>query len=51
MREGGIQVRLGVFFSGVITGCSCADDLTPIKPQDEYGELHLVIDRIRRRRG
>lgn len=39
-----IHVKVGVFFSGILAGCSCADDPTPIEPQPEYCELSLVID-------
>lgn len=40
-----IRVRLGVFFSGIVAGCSCADDPTPVEAQNEYCELELSIDR------
>jgi hypothetical protein len=40
-----ILARVGVFFSGVIAGCNCADDPTPVEPQHEYCELRLAIDR------
>lgn len=44
-REGGrIVVRAGVFFAGVIAGCSCADDPTTIDRLPEYCELRLSID-------
>lgn len=44
-REGGrIVVRVGVFFAGVIAGCSCADDPTTIDRLPEYCELRLSID-------
>ena len=40
-----IHATAGVFFSGVIAGCNCADDPTPVEPQHEYCELRLTIDR------
>jgi hypothetical protein len=40
-----IRARVGVFFRGIIAGCSCADDPTHIEPQPEYCELELAIDR------
>lgn len=44
--EGGvIRARVGVFFSGVVAGCGCADDPTPVEPQNEYCELRLLIDK------
>jgi hypothetical protein len=40
-----ILVKIGVFYSGVIAGCSCADDPTPIEPQNEYCEMLTAIDK------
>ena len=40
-----MQIRIGVFFSGLIAGCSCADDPTPIEPLAEYCELLLRMDK------
>jgi hypothetical protein len=40
-----IRARVGVFFHGIIAGCSCADDPTPVEPQPEYCELEIRIDR------
>jgi hypothetical protein len=31
-----LQVKIGVFFSSLIAGCSCADDPTPVQPLPEY---------------
>jgi hypothetical protein len=42
--DGRIRVRVGVFFSGIIAGCSCADDPTPVEAQQEYCELEVDID-------
>jgi hypothetical protein len=42
---GSIQVRAGIFYTGVIAGCSCADDPTPVDELNEYCEVLLVIDR------
>jgi hypothetical protein len=44
-EAGAIRARIGVFFHGIIAGCSCADDPTPLEPQQEYCELELTIDR------
>lgn len=41
-----ITAKVGIFFSGILAGCSCADDPTPIEPQTEYCELEIEIDRI-----
>ncbi len=40
-----IEVRAGVFYSGIISGCSCADDPTPIHTIQEYCELLFMVDR------
>lgn len=40
-----IRVEVGVFFSSVIAGCSCADDPTPIDKLTEYCEVLLDIDK------
>lgn len=40
-----IRARVGVFFAGIVAGCSCADDPTPVEPQNEYCELLLTIDK------
>lgn len=43
--ENAIRVRAGIFYSGIIAGCSCADDPTPVEPHGEYCEVQLEIDR------
>ncbi len=40
-----IHARAGVFYSGVIAGCSCADDPTPVGENNEYCELRFDIDK------
>jgi hypothetical protein len=40
-----IRVRAGIFYQGVIGGCSCADDPTPISDINEYCEVQLDIDK------
>jgi hypothetical protein len=40
-----IRAKVGVFYQGVIAGCSCADDPTPVDTTTEYCELQLEIDR------
>lgn len=42
--RGGIRAKVGIFFSGVIAGCSCADDPTPVDEQTEYCVLQVEID-------
>lgn len=43
--ESCIRAKVGVFFSGIVAGCSCADDPTPVEPQSEYCELDVRIDK------
>lgn len=40
-------VKAGIFYSGIIAGCSCADDPTPVEEQTEYCEVQLTIDKLR----
>lgn len=40
-----IRAKVGIFYSGIIAGCSCADDPTPIDEQTEYCVLQIDIDR------
>jgi hypothetical protein len=40
-----IDLRVGVFYSGIVAGCNCADDPSPVEPVPEYCELALSIDR------
>ena len=44
-EAGLIRVRAGIFYTGIIAGCSCADDPTPIDELNEYCELRFDIDR------
>ena len=40
-----IRVRAGIFYQGVLGGCSCADDPTPASEINEYCEVQLDIDK------
>jgi len=40
-----IRVRAGIFYTGVIAGCNCADDPSPIDEQNEYCVVQFVIDK------
>ena len=45
-EEGGsIQIKIGIFYTGVVAGCSCADDPTPVNENQEYCTAQIVIDR------
>jgi hypothetical protein len=43
--EACIRAKIGVFFFGIVAGCSCADDPTPVEPQSEYCEFEVRIDK------
>jgi hypothetical protein len=40
-----IRVRAGIFYQGVLGGCSCSDDPTPASEINEYCEVLLDIDK------
>ncbi len=40
-----ILVKAGIFYQGIIAGCSCADDPTPVDEQTEYCVLQFDIDK------
>ena len=46
-REEGdaLLLKAGIFYQGIVAGCSCADDPTPVEPQTEYCEVELTIHR------
>lgn len=45
-EAGLIRAKAGIFYTGVIAGCSCADDPTPMDEQAEYCVLLFDIDRV-----
>lgn len=45
-EDGGqLRIKAGIFYSGIIAGCSCADDPTPTDVQAEYCDVEFLIDR------
>ncbi len=40
-----LRVKAGIFYAGIVAGCSCADDPTPIDENTEYCEVRLEIDK------
>lgn len=44
-EEGRLRIKAGVFYSGIIAGCSCSDDPTPQDVQSEYCDVEVEIDR------
>lgn len=41
-----IIVKLGVFYKGLVAGCSCADDPTPNTETNEYCVVELRINKL-----
>ena len=41
-----IRVKTGIFYSGIIPGCSCADDPTPMSEITEYCEVQFEINKM-----
>jgi len=39
-----LRVKAGVFYTGIIAGCSCEDDPTPIDELNEYCVVRFDID-------
>lgn len=44
-EAGFIHAKVGIFYSGIIPGCSCADDPTPVDEQVEYCVVQLEINK------
>jgi len=42
--NGVIRAKVGLFYSGIIAGCSCADDPTPVDAQSEYCVVEFEIN-------
>lgn len=40
-----IHVKAGIFYSGILTGCACADDPTPVNQESEYCVVQMRIDK------
>jgi hypothetical protein len=44
-EPGCIRIKTGIHFTGIIAGCNCADDPTPVDGHPEYCEVQFTIDR------
>ncbi|MES2408395.1 MAG: hypothetical protein V4528_13850 [Pseudomonadota bacterium] len=42
--EGHLRAKVGIFYTSIIAGCSCADDPTPIDENNEYCVVQIDID-------
>lgn len=40
-----LRVKTGIFYSSIISGCSCADDPTPVDELTEYCEIQFDVDK------
>jgi hypothetical protein len=40
-----IRAKAGIFYTGIIAGCNCADDPSPVNEESEYCEVQLDIDK------
>ncbi len=43
--DAAIQVKIGIFYAGIIAGSCCSDDPTPVCEQTEYCEAELLINK------
>lgn len=43
---GFIRAKAGIFYAGILTGCSCADDPTPVNEESEYCVVQLDISKL-----
>lgn len=43
--QGSIQVKAGIFYTGILPGCACSDDVAPDNEYAEYCEVLFTIDR------
>lgn len=43
--DSSLRVKAGIFYRGVIGGCSCADDPSPDNTVNEYCEVWVEIDK------
>ena len=38
-------IKAGLFYTGIIAGCNCADDPTPVNENNEYCEVLFCINK------
>ncbi|MCK4674355.1 MAG: hypothetical protein KAT61_00450 [Gammaproteobacteria bacterium] len=44
-NDDNIFVKAGLFYTGIIAGCNCADDPTPVDENNEYCEVLFCINK------
>ena len=40
-----LDIKTGIFYTGIIAGCSCSDDPSPTDEQNEYCEILFSINK------
>ena len=40
-----LKVKTGIFYTGIIAGCSCSDDPSPTDEQNEYCEILFTVNK------
>lgn len=43
--ENNILIKAGIFYTGIVAGCNCSDDPSPIDVENEYCEVLLDINK------
>lgn len=43
-KKNSATINMGAFYTGIISGCSCADDPTPVDEVNEYCEIIVSIN-------
>ena len=41
-----ITIKTGIFYTGIIAGCSCSDDPSPTDEQNEYCEVQFTVNKL-----
>jgi len=44
-QPGAICAKAGIFYTGIVAGCNCSDDPTPVEEHSEYCEVSVEIDK------
>ncbi len=44
-NDNSLYIYSSIFYYGIIAGCSCSDDPTPLDTQNEHCELLFIIDK------
>ncbi len=45
-EDDNILVKAGLFYTGIIAGCNCADDPTPVEEYNEYCDALFQINKL-----